>query len=333
MRPRMDRLSRREFVGGSIAAGIIGLRSDRVGAEPPPETTTIRLPRQPYDVACLAPIWVAEELLRGEGFTNVRYVETPTQEKDLAAGTLDFIISDVTSLILYIDAGSAVTVIGGVHAGCYELIGTARIRSIRDLKGGTVAVANAGRQAFVASMASYVGLNPRTDIKFVSPSPAEAIQLLAEGKIDAVLGFPPEPQEMRAKKIGHPVVSTAVDRPWSQYFCCLVAGNREFVREHPIAAKRVLRAILKATDICAAEPERVTKLLVDRGYVRGKDYALQAIREIPYTRWRTHDSADTIRFHALRMREAGVITSSPQKIIAQGTDWRFINELKKELKG
>jgi NitT/TauT family transport system substrate-binding protein len=42
---------------------------------------------------------------------------------------------------------------------------------------------------------------------------------------------------------------------------------------------------------------------------------------------------DTIRFFALRLHEAGMIKSIPQKIIAQGTDWRFVNELKKELKG
>ena len=41
----------------------------------------------------------------------------------------------------------------------------------------------------------------------------------------------------------------------------------------------------------------------------------------------------TVRFYALRMQEAGMIRSTPQKIIAQGTDWRFFNALKKELKG
>jgi NitT/TauT family transport system substrate-binding protein len=28
-----------------------------------------------------------------------------------------------------------------------------------------------------------------------------------------------------------------------------------------------------------------------------------------------------------------MIKSSPQKLIAQGTDWRFLNALKKEMKG
>jgi hypothetical protein len=75
-------------------------------------------------------------------------------------------------------------------------------------------------------------------------------------KIDAFLGFPPEPQELRAQRIGHVLVNTATDRPWSQYFCCMLAG----------------------------------------------------------------------------IAEMGLVKSTPQKIIADGTDWRFLNELKRELK-
>jgi len=47
---------------------------------------------------------------------------------------------------------------------------------------------------------------------------------------------------------------------------------------------------------------------------------------------RLHDSEDSMRFYALRLHEAGLIKSSPQKIIANGADWRFLNELKRELK-
>ena len=95
----------------------------------------------------------------------------------------------------------------------------------------------------------------------------------------------------------------------------------------------MVRAIVKANAICAQEPERVARLLVDRGIVKRYDYALQTIKELPYARWRDYDSADTLRFYALRLHEAGMVKSSPQKIIAQGSDLRFINELKKELKG
>jgi NitT/TauT family transport system substrate-binding protein len=157
--------------------------------------------------------------------------------------------------------------------------------------------------------------------------------LLAEGKIDAFLGFPPQPQELRAKQIGHVVVNSAVDRPWSQYFCCMVYARKEFVRKHPVATKRALRAILKGADVCAREPERAARFLVDKGYTTRYDYALQALKDVPYDKWREYDPEDTVHFYALRLHEAGMIKNSPQKLIAQGTDWRFLNELKKELKG
>jgi NitT/TauT family transport system substrate-binding protein len=194
-----------------------------------------------------------------------------------------------------------------------------------------VTVSSPGRHAFVAAMASYVGLDPRKDVKIVLAE--DATQQFVDGKVDGFLGFPPEPQEFRARKIGRVIVNTSADRPWSQYFCCFATGNRDFVRTHPVATKRALRALVKAVDLCAAEPDKVVRGLVDRGFLKDYEYSLQALREIPYRRWREYDSADTIRFFALRMHEAGVIKSSPAKIIADGMDWRFVNELKKELKG
>ena len=133
------------------------------------------------------------------------------------------------------------------------------------------------------------------------------------GKIDAFLGFPREPQELRVRKIGHALVNTALDRPWSQYFCCLLAGNREFVRKNPVASKRVLRAILKTTDLCASGPASAARQLVDRGFAQRYDYALETLNDNPYDKWREYNPEDTLRFYALRMREAGFIKSSPQR--------------------
>ena len=182
-------------------------------------------------------------------------------------------------------------------------------------------------------MVAYVGLDPRKDLNVVTHPGPESIQLLAEGKIDAYLGFPPEPQEMREQQIGHVVVNSTMDRPWSQYFCCMLVGNREFVRTHPVATKRALRAILKAADVCALGPEQAAQFIVDRDYAKRYDYALQVMKDLPYGQWREYSPEDTLRFYALRLHEVGMIKSSPQKLLAQGTDWRFFNELKKELKG
>ena len=103
--------------------------------------------------------------------------------------------------------------------------------------------------------------------------------------------------------------------------------------EYPVATKRALRAILKATDVCALQPDHAAHLIVDKGFTQRYDYALQTMQETPYNHWREYDPEDTVRFYALRLHEVGMIKSSPQKLIAEGTDWRFLNELKKELKG
>jgi NitT/TauT family transport system substrate-binding protein len=335
-----DGWTRRRFLGGLTVAGIaglLGLHPRPVAAEPPPETTRIRLVKVPS--ICRAPQFIAEALLAGEGFTEVHYIEDADggigTRQTLASGEVDLSMTYVGPLIKQIDTRGQIVFLAGVQVGCFELIGTERVHAIRDLKGKTVAVSGlgGGDHDFIASMAAYVGLDPQRQITWAKYSPAEAVPLLVEGKIDALMAFPPFAQELRARQIGHVVVNSMQDRPWSQYFCCLLTGNQEFVRTHPVATKRALRAILKAADMCATDPERVARFLVSNGYATRYDYALQAMKDIPYNKWREYNPEDTVRFYALRLQEAGMIKSTPQKIIAQGTDWRFLNELKKELKG
>jgi NitT/TauT family transport system substrate-binding protein len=333
-----DHCSRREFLSTAALAGtgaLLGLCSESRAAEPALETTKLRLVRTTS--ICQAPQYVAEELLRGEGFTDVQYVTKSSPGeigKTLASGEANINLHFAGPLILSLDAGDPIVILSGSHVGCFELFGTDRVRSIRDLKGKTVAVPGIGSPpyVFLSIMAAYVGLNPAKDINWITRPPAESMRQLAESKIDAYLGFPPEPQELRAKKIGHVLVNSVVDRPWSQYFCCLIAGNREFVEKYPGATKRAMRAILKAADICSLKPDQSARFLVDKGFKTEYDYAFQTMKEVPYGKWRDYDPEDTMRFYALRLHEAGMIKSSPQKIIAQGTDWRFIRELKKELK-
>jgi NitT/TauT family transport system substrate-binding protein len=250
----------------------------------------------------------------------------------LASGAVDINSQFSAPSILRIEAGDPVVFLGGMHVGCFELFGTGQIRAVRDLKGKRVAIPALGspHHVFLASMAAYVGLDPSRDINFVTYPSNQSMQLLADSKIDALLSFPPVPQELRAKKIGHVILNSSVDRPWSQYFCCMISGNREFVRKHPVATKRAMRALLKAVDLCVAMPERAARIVADRGYPY--EYALQAVREIPYAKWRDYDPEDAVRFYSLRLRDAGMIKSSPNKILADGADWRFWNELKRELK-
>jgi NitT/TauT family transport system substrate-binding protein len=347
--------SRRAFLRGLGIAGTSGLirvppataaaspppetkriPPSRAAAQPPPETTKLRIAEIPS--SCRSPEWMAGELLRAEGFADVQYVRkqgTQGVEEALASGEAQISGHFAAPVILRLEAGDPVVILAGEHVGCFELFGNERVRSIRDLKGSTVAIPalDPSPHAFIASMVAHVGLDPRKDITWVRSPAGESIRLFIEGKVDAYLGFPPDPQELRARKVGRVIVNSAVDRPWSQYFCCMLVGNRDFVRKHPVATKRAIRAILKSAEVCALEPEKTARALVGQGLAKSYDHALQAIKGLPYGRWREFDPEDTVRFYALRLHEAGMIKSTPQKILAQGTDWRFLTELRKELKG
>jgi NitT/TauT family transport system substrate-binding protein len=334
-----DRFSRRRFLANLSAVGAAAyLCLPRTAvAEPPPETSRIRLLQLP--AICAAPQYVAEELLRLEGFTDIEYVELTDNKtpgaNNIATGRCDVTMWDVPALMPLLDTGQPIVVLAGIHAGCFELFGNERVHGIRDLKGKTVAVSVIGGSEYVllSSMLAYVGLDPKKDVHWITGQTLrDSMRLFVEGKADAFLGFAPQPQELRARQSGRVIVNTAEDHPWSQYFCCVVAGHRDFVRKHPVATKRAIRAILKGADVCAQEPEHAARTLTARGWEPRYEIALEVLKSLPYRRWREANPEDTLRFHALRLHEVGMIKSTPQKIITQGTDWRFLEALKKELK-
>src|SRR5499427_3165133 len=158
-------MNRREFLARTAVAtgaGLLGVQPfPVVAAEPPPETTTIRLIGRPD--ACFAPLFVAEPLLLAEGFRRVEYVPVPVSRRPIgtrdmpgvvaiSTGQVDLGASDPPAHILSLDAGGSAVLLAGLHAGCFKLLASDRIQTVRDLKGKTVAVSSVGRHAFVASI-------------------------------------------------------------------------------------------------------------------------------------------------------------------------------------
>jgi NitT/TauT family transport system substrate-binding protein len=335
--------SRREFLGGMAMTGagaMLGLRPDfsLADADPPPETTTLKW--RALRASCWAPQMVAEPLLREEGFTDIQYIkytsaEAPDKE-DINTGKIHMTFDFSGRHIRDIVPGNPSVFISGLHAGCYSLIGSDKINSVKDLKGKKVwAWTNnhAGPALFFKAILAYVGMNPEEDVEYVAASMPEAVQMFRKGEIDAFMSFPPGPQKLRAEGLGKVIIDTNVDKPWSQYFCCCVLANRDFITNNPIATKRALRAMLRATDMVAADPAMAARLLVEKGLKPAADEKLmaQAFDEIPYEKWRNYNPEDTIRFYGLRLREAGLMKYSPEEIVKENTDWSFLLSLKDEL--
>jgi NitT/TauT family transport system substrate-binding protein len=303
----------------------VGAWGKALAAEPPPEITTIRFENDP--LYCIAP-QVFRELLRAEGFTDIRYVDaTEAHVRRADAGKLD-LGSDLIArsevdftrvvawdFVLGMNAGAPVTVLSGLHVGCIEIFGKKEIRTIGDLKGRTFGTTfkYSGDRTFLRIMTAFLGLDPNKDLRWVTDPSLQPMDLFVEGKVDAFAVAAPELLEVRAKNIGHVIVSSMTDKPWSQYYCCLLATHTEFARNYPVATERVLRAILKAVDLCASEPKRAAQLLVDRRYAKRYDYALQGLSEIPYDVWREYDPEDTLRFYALSALRGGLDPVEPEQ--------------------
>src|SRR5271156_5043082 len=134
--------TRRGFLGGIAAAGAAGLiRAPRAeAAEGTLETTTVRLGKKAS--ICQTPQFVADELLRAEGFTDIGYVDEPpgsaSATEPLARGIVDFDSNYASNFVRAIDAGEPITMLAGLHVGCFELFGNEHIHGIADLKGKRV---------------------------------------------------------------------------------------------------------------------------------------------------------------------------------------------------
>ena len=337
-------LSRRQFIQGAAglglsAAGLALLEACGIKPAAPTaaaeslETTTIRLTNAGTAI-CRAPQYVAEDFLKAEGFTDVQYVKpgaTVNSVDLLVSGGADMTMGNSGPTILDLDAGKPITMLAGIEVGCFVLYGTDQIKEITDLKGKSVAITQLGASdhVFLSAILANVGLDPTKDVTWTLLPVDEQIQVLSKGKIDAMIAFPPNTYD--AQKIGHVLVNSMMDKPWSQYFCCMATVRRDFAQNKPVATKRALRALLRAADSCALQPERAAKLMVDKGYVTNYDYALQGMKEIPWNRWREYNPEDTIRFYSLTLHGVGMVKSTPDEIIKRGTDWHFLNELKAEL--
>ncbi len=350
-------LSRRAFLRVAASAGLASAGAVLLGAcgsdddnrsptstpgavvDPPPETTTIRLPKQtevfqPRN----APLYIAEQFLLAEEFTSVRYIELPRggpeQSEPLAAGEIDIGIPYASSVTIAADAGDQLVILAGVQNSQFVLFGNDRVQSLRDLKGKRIwgkRDATDGSYSLMATLLAYVGIDIQREVEFVELSVAELVPQFLAGTIDAMNIVRPYSTGLRNANIGHVLIDGMVDPPWSQYFGSMAMANRDFVEKHPAATKRALRAIMRATDVCAKEPERAARYLLDNGYTQFTyESTLDGIPGQSFAVWREFNPEDTVRFSALRLREAGLVKSTPDQLIARATDWRFLNEIKRE---
>jgi len=135
--------TRRRVLAAVPLMGTFGLLrpASVLAAEEQLETTRVRLGNQ--SGLCVAPIYVLEQLLRAEGFTDIQYVQLPPNQSapdGIARGDIDFGGNFAPVLVSALDRGLPVTALGPLHLGCFEVFGGESVRTVADLRGKRVTI-------------------------------------------------------------------------------------------------------------------------------------------------------------------------------------------------
>jgi NitT/TauT family transport system substrate-binding protein len=123
----------------------------------------------------------------------------------------------------------------------------------------------------------------------------------------------------------------AIDKPWSQYYCCQIIATRKYATAYPWATKRAMRAILRGIDIVTKDRKAAVDIAVKKGFATDAKLMLEAITPLKYP-WREYDPAESLRYFALKLADAKLVKKTPSQIIADGTDFTFFRQMQKELK-
>lgn len=312
-------------------------------ALPPPETTTVRL----VTYACDAPLWLAKEFLLEEGFTDVQFVDWPGFTRDwVIKGAADFGPGHPEEVVAAVDAGVPIVALAGIHSGCQEFWAAPGITSIRDLRGKRIGVFAKSTVdqffGFFATTLAYVGIDPLKDVNFFEVDGAypELMKAFQDGRSDAFVAAAEGAAVLRRspRVPSTKILDQSVDKPWSQYVCCMLVANRDWTRKNPIATKRVTRAVMRAADATVKDRPRAAREGVARrvqglpGFSTITDVEiLSETIAMPSYDWRELDPEETMRFFALKLGDVKLVKSTPQQIITQGADVAYLRQLQKEM--
>lgn len=329
------------MAGATIAAACVPSAGASLSFGPP-ETPTIRI--DPHE-GCEAWTWVVEDLLKEEGFTDVQFVD----KFNIMEGRADIGTTFGNDLASRVDAGLPMVALGGTHVGCIQLWAQPGINSIGDLRGKRIVIHSRNVledpvYGMWVSFLAAVGVAP-SEVQFtlVTELPAQAgkefgptnrvIENFVGGKADAVLALVEQGPALAAnpKNPGRLIFDMAMDKPWSQYYCCLLVANRDWATANPVAAKRATRAVLRGIDLVTKDRAHAVAVAVQKKFTTDGQLMLAAIKDLPYP-WREYDPAETVRFFALRLADAKLLKKTPAQILAQGTDFTFFRQMQRELK-
>jgi len=228
--------------------------------EPPPVTIRFAYQDRVADAASI--IAVARDLFAEEGVHVQPFIFSsgPACAETLVAGGADIgTMGDTTAVIAV--SRSPVKIIashgGGEHRHRIIVAGSSPIRSPSDLVGRRLAIKK-GTSTYggLLSWADSAGLD-LSEVTVIDMRPQDMGDALHAGAVDAIVASEPTPSLVEDR--GGRELAT-LGGLGNNYPILLVART-EFLREHPDAVIRFLRALLRAADIVDDTPDEAAQII------------------------------------------------------------------------
>jgi NitT/TauT family transport system substrate-binding protein len=265
-------------------------------------------------LTCEPAIFVAYEkgFFKEEGL-DVELVKTDwgSMRDGLADGRFHASYSFIMYMMKPIEMGLDLKLTAGIHTGCLRIQAGAKsnIKTVQDLKGKKLGITHMGSPPFLfaSRVLADKGIDPKNGVEWVTmPGPAMS-NALDQGRVDAVASAEPIGTMLMAQNKVHKVCDQASDAPYDDEYCCVVVVNGAFGHDHPSAAAKVTRALLKGAKWVNVNPTAAARIGVEKEYVAATmDINAQAIGMLRFEPGVDKARRD-VRMGALEMKKAGFL--------------------------
>jgi NitT/TauT family transport system substrate-binding protein len=151
-----------------------------------------------------------------------------------------------------------------LDSSTHTLIARPEYKTVKDLRGKTLAVSSFGATSDVAArmMFQRSGIDPERDLKIIALGSDRArFSALKEGIVDVAVISPPA--DVEGKKMGFNVLARAYEL-FSLPFVGLGANTKK-IKERPEEIKRVLKALIKANRYITSNRDGTIQILAEWG--------------------------------------------------------------------
>jgi NitT/TauT family transport system substrate-binding protein len=203
----------------------------------------------------------------GVNYKIINFTGTAEVPVLLASGQIDANQMMLASLGVLLNSGFDARVASGIHKGCLVIavpVGS-DIRSVEDLRGKTIGVPGLGSTPMVISkrVLTRAGIDASDEtgeVEFLAFGPGDLAVAMQNGSVDAIAIVEPGASVLVERGDARIIFDLGVDSKYRDEYCCVMVLNTQFAEGHPDVAARYVRALQKACEFIAQNPELTARL-------------------------------------------------------------------------